>query len=777
MTRILKTVGAVVLLTLIGCGNFTLPKKAQVIANPTYNLGLGETSFALKDYFSIEELSEMFGTAGEENSSSQVAVYDYIPDPAENLQRYAIHYSLGKIDLDVGSYLEDTNFDDINIDIPEQKIQIPTVDFTQSKTILEKQSGQTVSSNYEISVPVEVSLDTPNSSDGVSVKKLVVQEGFLKIQASNFNGVSFKVDSGNPLTLTIGDEDKEVTPSEDGKSGTFDLTGVTLIDTKDNGGFKISGDVNLSGGTVPDGGIKIEITGNIDTIKSVSVELPEDVTEQLERNVAVDVTEMAKSVSSVTFNTVGAEGTFYSTLPEGNEFDVSVASAPLGLENLEQEISSGEQSVNFFTAKNKTLTMDSLKTGESYKLPFTVSVGLPKDNDGYYRFVNVKAGETYTIGAQLKGVLDWSEVSIKQSAFAGEGSPLKGEMSGIDLSSLKTTMDELFPDQPISSQIEFTEIGIYPFITKPTGDILNGIEASGVIQMTYTNKDGNNKIVLVGNSDGSAGEIKLVEKGPALPESSDKPYTQDLDKAVKENKVSAEIDKEEVSGMLNDYPSDLALVYDVKITGAGNEDISVSKKDIDDINESGGTTSISMDVVLTVPLRIKLRGDAVTINMKPVENDLLNRNGVSGIDENIRKIFNSLEQVTLAVDYENNFGSGLTVKVKNTPKETSNGMSIESIEAATFEYELEELVASGSQTLKIEIKGSDIKDKILGAYPFAPEITVKLTGEKEKDSDDKYVVKIPREAELSADLRFSAGASINGVYDFTKGTFEIVEGN
>lgn len=773
MTRILKTVGAVVLLTLIGCSNFTLPKKAQVIANPTYNLGLGETSFALKEYFSIEELSEMFGTAGEENSSSQVAVYDYIPNPAENLQQYAIHYSLGKIDLDVGSYLEDTNFDDINIDIPEQKIEIPTVDLTQTQPILKELGGQTVSSNYNVSVPVEVSLDTPNSSDGVSVEKLVVQEGFLKIEASNFDGVSFKVDSGNPLTLTIGGESIPVEPSEDGESGTFDLAGVTLIDTKDNEGFRISGNVKLTGGTVPDGGIKIEITGSIDTIKSVFVELPEDVTEQLEKTIDVDVTEMAKSVSSVMFNKVGAEGTFYSTLPEGNEFDVSVASAPLWSEILEQEISSGEQSVNL-TAENKTLTMDSLKTGESYTLPFIVSVGLPKDSDGYYRFVNVKAGKTYTIGAQLKAVLDWSKVSIKQSAFAGAAdSPLKGEMSGIDLSSLKTTMDELFPDQPISDQIEFTEIGIYPFITKPTGDILNNIEASGVIKMTYTNKGGNNEIFLVGNSDGSAGRIKLVEKGPALPESSNKPYTQDLDKAVKENKVSAEIDKETVSAMLNDYPSDLALVYDVKITGAGNEDITVKKEDIDKINASGGTTSISMDVVLTVPLKIKLRGDAVTINMKPVDKDLLDRNGVSGIDENIRKIFNSLEQVTLAVDYENNFGSGLTVKVKNTPAETSNGMSKED---ATFEYEPEELVASGSQTLKIEIEGSDIKDKILGAYPFAPEITVELTGEKDDNSDDRYV-KIPREAELSADLRFSAGASINGVYDFTKGTFEIVEGN
>lgn len=774
MTRILKTVGAVVLLTLIGCGNFTLPKKAQVIANPTYNLGLGETSFALKDYFSIQKMQEMF-SGGEENSSSQVAVYDYIPNPADNLQRYAIHYSLGKIDLDVGSYLEDTNFDNINIDIPEQKIEIPIVDLTQTQTILDKMGGQTVSSNYNVSVPVEVSLDTPNSSDGVSVEKLVVQEGFLKIQASNFEGVSFKVDSENLLTLTIGDEDKEVKPSEDGKSGTFDLTGVTLIDTKDNGGFKISGDVNLSGGTVPDGGIKIEITGSIVTIESVSVELPEDVTEQLERNVAVDMTEMAKSVSSVTFNKVGAEGTFYSTLPEGNEFYVSVKSDRLGLSKTET-IDEPKKDVSF-TATEKKLTMDSLKRGESYTLPFTVSVGLPKDSDGYYRFVNVKAGETYTIQARLEAVLDWSEVSIKQSAFAGEGSrPLKGEMGGIDLSSLKTTMDELFPDQPVSDQIEFTEIGIYPFITKPTGDILNNIEASGVIQMTYTNKDGNNKIDLVGNSDGSAGKIKLVEEGPALPESSDKPYTQDLDKAVEAGKVSAKIDKEKVSGMLNAYPSDLALVYDVGITGTGNEDISVSKEKIDKINESGGTTSISMDVVLTVPLKIKLPEGAVTINMKPVENDLLNRNGVSGIDENIRKIFNSLEQVTLAVDYENNFGSGLTVKVKNTPTETSNGMSIESIEAATFEYEPEELVASGSQTLKIEIEGSDIKDKILGAYPFAPEITVKLTGEKEDNSEDKYV-KIPREAELSADLRFSAGASINGVYDFTKGTFEIVEGN
>lgn len=772
MTRILKTVGAVVLLTLIGCGNFTLPKKAQVIANPTYNLGLGETSFALKDYFSIEELREMFGTAGEENSSSQVAVYDYIPNPAENLQQYAIHYSLGKIDLDVGSYLEDTNFDDINIDIPEQKIEIPTVDLTQTQTILKELGGQTVSSNYKVSVPVEVSLDTPNSSDGVSVKKLVVQKGFLKIEASNFGGVSFKVDSGNPLTLTIDGKSILVEPSEDGKSGTFDLTEVTLIDTKDNGGFKISGDVKLTGGTVPGGGIKIEITGSIDTIKSVSVELPEDVTKQLERNVPVDVTEMAKSVSSVTFNKVGAEGTFYSTLPEGNEFDVSVASAPLGLIKTEK-IDKPKKDVSF-TETGKTLTMDSLTDNT---LPFTVSVGLPKDttDQQFYCFTGVKAGETYTIQAKLKGVLDWSKVSIKQSAFAGEGSPLKGERGGIDLSSLKTTMDELFPDQPISSQIEFTEIGLYPFITKPTGGILNNIEASGVIQMTYTN--GNNKIVLVGNPDGSAGKIELVEKGPALPESSNKPYTQDLDKAVKENKVSAKIDKEKVSGMLNAYPSDLALVYDVEITGAGNEDITVKKEDIDKINEKGGTTSISMDVVLTVPLKIKLRGDAVTINMKPVENDLLSRDGVSGIDENIRKIFNSLEQVTLAVDYENNFGSGLTVKVKNTPKETSNGMSKEDIEDATFEYELEELVASGSQTLKIEIEGSDIKDKILGAYPFAPEITVKLTGEKEDNSDDKYVVKIPREAELSADLRFSAGASINGVYDFTKGTFEIVEGN
>ena len=770
MTRILKTVGAVVLLTFIGCSNFTLPKKAQVIANPTYNLGLGETSFALKDYFSIEELSEMFGTAGEENSSSQVAVYDYIPNPEDNLQRYAIHYSLGKIDLDVGSYLEDTNFDDINIDIPEQTIQIPTVDLTQTQTILKELGGQTVSSNYKVSVPVEVSLDTPNSSDGVSVKKLVVQEGFLKIEASNFGGVSFKVDSGNPLTLTIDGKSILVEPSEDGKSGTFDLTEVTLIDTKDNGGFKISGDVKLTGGTVPGGGIKIEITGSIDTIKSVSVELPEDVTEQLEKTIDVDVTEMAKSVSSVTFNKVGAEGTFYSTLPEGNEFDVSVASAPLWSENLKQEISYGEQSVDF-TAENKKLTMDSLKTGESYTLPFTVSVGLPKDttDQQFYCFTGVEAGKTYTIGAQLKGVLDWSKVSIKQSAFAGADSPLKGKMDDIDLSSLKTTMDELFPDQPVSSQIEFTEIGIYPFITKPTGnfEFLKDIKAFGEIKMRYSGKE----VILLDKND----EINLVDEGPALPESSDKPYTQDLDKAVKENKVSAEIDKDKemVSAMLNAYPSDLALVYDVGITGTGNEDISVSKEEIDKINESGGTTSISMDVVLTVPLKIKLPEGDVTINMKPVENDLLSRNGVSGIDENIRKIFNSLEQVTLAVDYENNFGSGLTVKVKNTPKETSNGMSIED---ATFEYEPEELVASGSQTLKIEIEGSDIKDKILGAYPFAPEITVELTGEKDDNSDDRYV-KIPREAELSADLRFSAGASINGVYDFTKGTFEIVEGN
>ena len=759
MTRILKTVGAVVLLTLIGCGNFTLPKKAQVIANPTYNLGLGETSFALKDYFSIEELREMFGTAGEENSSSQVAVYDYIPNPAENLQQYAIHYSLGKIDLDVGSYLEDTNFDDINIDIPEQKIEIPTVDLTQTQIILEELGGQTVSSNYEISVPVEVSLDTPNSSDGVSVKKLVVQEGFLKIQASNFEGVSFDV-SVNPLTLTIGGKSILVDPSEDGKSGTFNLAEAAL----DNEGFQISGDVNLSGGTVPAGGIKIEITCNIDTIKSVSVELPEDVTEQLERNVAVDVTEMAKSVSSVTFNKVGAEGTFYSTLPKGNEFDVSVKSGPLDWDKTEK-IDEPKKDV-FFTETGKTLTMDSLTDN---KLPFAVSVGLPKDSDGYYRFVNVKAGETYTIQARLKAVLDWSEVSIKQSAFAGEGSPLKGEMIGIDLSSLKTTMDELFPDQPISSQIEFTEIGIYPFITKPTGnfEFLKDIKASGEIKMRYSGKE----VILLDKND----EINLVDEGPALPESSDKPYTQDLDKAVKENKVSAEIDKDKkkVSAMLNAYPSDLALVYDVGITGTGNGGIRISKDEIDKINERGGTTSISMDVVLTVPLKIKLPEGAVTINMKPVENDLLNRSGVSGIDENIRKIFNSLEQVTLAVDYENNFGSGLTVKVKNTPDETSNGMSKED---ATFEYKPEELVASGSQTLKIEIEGSDIKDKILGAYPFAPEITVKLTGEKEDNSDYRYV-KIPREAELSADLRFSAGASINGVYDFTKGTFEIVEGN
>lgn len=770
MTRILKTVGAVVLLTLIGCGNFTLPKKAQVIANPTYNLGLGETSFALKDYFSIEQMRDMFGTGGEETGSSQVSVYDYIPNPAENIQQYAIHYSLGKIDLDVGSYLEDTNFDNINIDIPEQKIQIPTVDLTQTQTILKELGGQTVSSNYEVSVPVEVSLDTPNSSDGVSVKKLVVQEGELRVKAENFDGVSFKVDSGNPLTLTIGDKSILVEPSEDGKSGTFDLAEVTLIDTKDNGGFKISGDVKLSGGTVPDGGIKIEITGSIDKIESVSVELPEDVTEQLQKDIPVDMTEMAKSVSSVTFNTVGAEGTFDSTLPAGNEFYVSVKSDPLDLENLEQEISSGEQSVNF-TAKNKTLTMDSLKTGESYTLPFTVSVGLPKDSDGYYRFVNVKAGETYTIGAQLKAVLDWSEVSIKQSAFAGEDSPLKGEMGGIDLSSLKTTMDELFPDQPVSDQIEFTEIGIYPFITKPTGnfEFLKDIKASGEIKMRYSGKE----VILLDKTDD---EINLVDEGPALPESPDTPYTQDLDKAVEEKKVSAKIDKEDVSAMLNEYPSDLALVYDVNVTGAGGGDITVTKEAIDEINKNGGTTSISMDVVLTVPLKIKLPKGAVTIEMKPVDKDLLNRDGVSDIDENIRKIFNSLEQVTLAVDYENNFGSGLTVKVKNTPKETSNGMSIESIEDATFEYEPEELVASGSQTLKIEIKGSDIKDKILGAYPFAPEITVKLTGEKEKDSNDKYV-KIPREAELSADLRFSAGASINGVYDFTKGTFEIVEGN
>ncbi len=767
-------IGALCVAVLLGCNGVMLPKKVNVIADPTFTVGLGKAEEKLDDYASAADIQDMIG-----GDTDGMTVYDYNPNNSSNdLQQFAVFYDMGTFDIDVNEALDAANVKSANVEIPEQTIAIPTIEIDHTYDLGSVTAGNDVQLPGDMKLPVNFNFGGPEtSSEGVTVAE-VRASGRIVIA---IEGVTGDVSFGN-VQLAIGTDRITAQKDDDGK-WSFPLSDTPLV--SENGGYGLSGSITIPLGSTISGNVDVTVKGEINTIDSALVGLPKDITDQFSQSEDVDLSDLDGLVKEVKFSRIGAAGSFTSTLPEGNDITITVSTAPVGLLDTDDVIKGGAgnkaQDINLVEAG----TLDAVKLidkdGKKI-LPFTVEIGLPTDEDDktLYRFTNVKQGATYTLSGSLMSVMEWEAITLAEDAFSnlveGEENPLKGETDPINLSELESTINDMIKEiapesTALTEQIEFSGIEAYPFIIKPHEDVFTDVAAGGTITLS-----GNGEPIELLAADE---EIQLLGSKFELPKEPGGTITEDLSAAD----VSAELNHDALTEMLNKYPADLKVKYDLSITGKGGGNVTITKAEIDKLD--GGKLSIGASLIIVVPLELKLPNGAaeVTLSLSSLtgggessDGDLLGRTSPDSLDETLDQVIRSLDKLTLGVLYDNQLGAELTARLINEPEQvkmpdgtTRDWGSLTADEQKT--YKLDEAFTIGDEKGKadiVNIVGADILDKVLYAWPFNPEVTITIKGEKE---NGETYIKIPREAMFKASVSLQAGVSINGVYDFSTGEF------
>ncbi len=765
---------------LLGCNGVMLPKKVNVIADPTFNVGLGKAEEKLDDYASAADIQDMLG-----GDTDGMTVYDYNPGGNSTMQQFALYYNLGAFDdIDVSGALDAANVESTNVEIPEQKIVIPDIKIEYEFTIGENLAGQTVPIDVP-DVPIgNVAFEGADlSSDGVTIAEAVVT-GKLMIKTPGFDGADLQ-----GVTLSIGDGAPSPIEGDSSSGWYFSLEETPLV-SGENSDYKLGGSITIkAGSSVPADGVTLSVTGEITTINSVLATLSEDITDQFSQTADVNLSDLDGLVEQVQFSKIGAEGSFTSTLPEGNDITITVSTGTVGLLDTSDVIKGGAgntaQPINLTDSAQLDVSRLIDKAGKKI-LPFTVKIALPSEQRGdqtLYRFTTVAPGESYTLSGSLTSVMEWESITLTEDAFGkfaeGEENPLKGETEAIDLSELESTINDMIKEiapenTPLTEQIEFSGIEAYPFIIKPREDVLTDIAAAGEITLSGAGAAGDLENLLVT-------DIRLLSSGPDLPEPGGT-ITEKFSYAL--GNVSADLHHEKITEKLNEYPSDLTVKYDISITGKDGGNVTITKDEIDKLE--GGKLSIEASLLVIAPLKLKLpRGTAeVELSLSSLTGegessggDLLGRESIDALDETLDQVIRSLDKLTVSVSYDNKFGAGLRATLTNTPErvKTADG-AVREWESLTADeqktYKLDEAFTIGAGKDKadiVNIVGADILDKVLYAYPFNPTVAITVTGTKGEDGES--YIKIPRGALFGASVSLAAGVSINGVYDFSTGEF------
>lgn len=694
---------------LVSCGNVF--SKVQIKAKPSIYAPLGKTSFEMSTYISVEKIEEVLGV-GKEGADSPFKVYNYNSDK-DGALAFRLYYPLMDFDLDFGNYLE-------GMDLSSFKTAIPKIDFTVPKfsnLILE----QTVEGP---SVPGGVAGDVDN-------EKLPIENMSTEIPGEGFRSVTFSNENAMYMTLTPSTENftcvpdisvilpstngqtervKFVQDTNDSKRYKADFGGKTIVP----GELKFEGLITLNGTVSGDSNIKIAITADLDKgFESATVDVPEGT--NFNQSVSFDFPEEAKKmVESVTFlaGKLGFDLTLNSTLPEGNDVDISINAFG---EDLQE------------TKKDNVLSFR--KTGDydlkpENPLSATIKVTPPGYNESEKTMTikNVAPGAPYSLSGEAKIIADWKSITLKDTAtdpFVGSFPAAGAEP--IDLSKFT----ELLP-----KEIAFKDIGAALFISSPLkkDDSQTGLSFKG--NVSISGGDGNST-TLVSDKE----SLNLVN--PVELPAEGKVWSGDLPTP------SADM-REGITEFLNSRPTSLNLNYSLSL-GNGT---TIERADIPE----DGKTSVKAEVVITLPIKLDVTKDAefdvFALANIPTDKDLFGRTEAPATNEQINDLLKMLTSLNIGIDYNNNLGVALGARVvliadeKGEPK-----------------IEKEFMLQQGKHTYNLELAGDEIT-QVMNAYPFCPQVYVELP---------KGTVALEREGGIDLSLGVTAVTDINYTYDLKGG--------
>lgn len=185
--RILLALSSVV--CLVSCGGLTnpqIPQSVSIATDAQFKANMGTASYDLSDKFGSDALLKKMQDA----LGSQVGIYDY--NEGNNVLTYMIRYPIYEVPIDIQSYLQNLNLDEIlkSSDMGlnfTQEVSIPKVTQTGSQTVqidvaskIRESVSENFSTSYTIAVP-EGLPSIPGKEQNTSISSILSAAGAEKI--------------------------------------------------------------------------------------------------------------------------------------------------------------------------------------------------------------------------------------------------------------------------------------------------------------------------------------------------------------------------------------------------------------------------------------------------------------------------------------------------------------------------------------------------------------------------------------------------------------------
>lgn len=206
--RILLALSSVV--CLVSCGGLTnpqIPQSVSIATDAQFKANMGTASYDLSDKFGSDALLKKMQDA----LGSQVGIYDY--NEGNNVLTYMIRYPVYEVPIDIQSYLQNLNLDEIlkSSDMGlnfTQEVSIPEVTQTGSQTVqidvaskIRESVSENFSTSYTIAVP-EGLPSIPGMKQNTSISSILSAAGAEKITVDS-PAKTIEYETGSAICIDI----------------------------------------------------------------------------------------------------------------------------------------------------------------------------------------------------------------------------------------------------------------------------------------------------------------------------------------------------------------------------------------------------------------------------------------------------------------------------------------------------------------------------------------------------------------------------------------------
>lgn len=206
--RILLALSSVV--CLVSCGGLTnpqIPQSVSIATDAQFKANMGTASYDLSDKFGSDALLKKMQDA----LGSQVGIYDY--NEGKDVLTYMIRYPVYEVPIDIQSYLQNLNLDEIlkSSDMGlnfTQEVSIPEVTQTGSQTVqidvaskIRESVSENFSTSYTIAVP-EGLPSIPGKEQNTSISSILSAAGAEKITVDS-PAKTIEYETGSAICIDI----------------------------------------------------------------------------------------------------------------------------------------------------------------------------------------------------------------------------------------------------------------------------------------------------------------------------------------------------------------------------------------------------------------------------------------------------------------------------------------------------------------------------------------------------------------------------------------------